>query len=175
MITIITGHRGIGKTTCLLKIIKKLRADSVKISGIITPPIYNGKDKKVGFTAYNVETEEMWDLARTDKTLAGPSYGPFSFSKKGLIRANDVLKESLQKKDYTIFLDEVGPLELSKHQGFFPVLPLLTSSKRDLNLYIIIRPELIDIFVNQIILQREHRVLSINLENRDDPDIIDSI
>ncbi len=167
MITIITGSRGVGKTTFLLKLIEELKNKGTHPSGILTPPVYDKDGNKVGFYALDVATGEHWELGRSDKLLSGPSYGPFSFSERGFDKANEILKKILTEDPVDLFLDEIGPLELEKGYGFSPVLSLISSFSIDHNLYLIIRPELIDEFVRRYLVDNEYRIVEITRENRD--------
>lgn len=167
MITVLTGNRSVGKTTLLLKLIKKLKSKGTLPSGIITPAIYNKNNEKVGFYALNVADGKQWELGRSDKLLEGPSYGPFCFSERGFIRANKILKKVLTKGSIDIFLDEIGPLELEKGYGFSPVLPLISKFNINMNLSLVIRPELVDKFVSRYLVENEYRVIEITHKNRE--------
>ena len=167
MITIITGIRGIGKTTFLLRLIEELRKKGNIPSGIITPAIYNNNRDKVGFYALDIKTDDQWELGRSDKLLDGPSYGPFSFSETGFIRANYILEEVLGEGSEDLFLDEIGPLELSKGYGFFPILSSISSFNIDRNLYLVIRRSLVDEFAHKFLAGEEYRVIEITMNNRD--------
>lgn len=167
MIIIITGTRGIGKTTLLLKLIEELKKNGTPLSGIMTPAIYDKDKNKVGFYALNVANGEQWELGRSDKLLEGPSYGPFSFSERGFNRANEILEKVLTNDPVDLFLDEIGPLELEKGYGFSPILSLINSFDINRNLYLVIRPELIDEFVSRFIQRKEYRIIEITLENRE--------
>lgn len=167
MITIITGIRGVGKTTCLLKLIEEKKIKGALPLGIMTPAIYNSNGDKVGFNALDVANGENWELGRSDRKLSGPVYGPFSFSGIGFIKANEILEHVLISGSGDVFLDEIGPLELLKSYGFFPNLPLIRNFIINRNLYLIIRPELIDEFVRRFIPKKEYRIVEITPENRD--------
>ena len=166
MITIITGSRGVGKTTLLLKLIEEQKNKGKHPSGIMTPAIYDKNNDKVGFYALNASNGEQWELGRSDKLLSGPSYGPFSFSERGFNRANEILEKVLSEGHADVFLDEIGPLELEKGYGFFSVLSLISSFDINRNLYLVIRPELIDEFVRGFLAEKEYRILEITMENR---------
>jgi len=174
MITIITGSRGVGKTTLLLKLIEEKKIKGSFSSGIMTPAIYNVNGDKVGFYALNVADGEQWDLGRSDKKLAAPSYGPFSFSGTGFTKANEILEHTLTSGLENVFLDEIGPLELEKGCGFFPILSLISSFDINRNLYLVIRSELIDEFIHRFISENEYRIVEITLENRDVIDFYNS-
>ena len=167
MITIITGGRGVGKTTLLLNLIEERKSRCSKVAGILTPAIYDKNGEKPGFYAMSVINGERWELGRSDKELEGPSYGPFSFSERGFDRANEILAEVLTEGPGDVFLDEIGPLELEKGGGFCPVLPLISKFNQNRKLYLVIRPELIDTFINRFISDKEYRIIEITSENRD--------
>ena len=167
MVNIITGSRGVGKTTLLLKLIEELKNKGTHPSGIMTPAVYNEDKKKIGFNALDVATGGEWELGRSDKHLGGPSYGSFSFSARGFIRANKILEKVLTEGSGNVFLDEIGPLELEKGYGFFSILYLISSFDINRNLYLVIRPELIDDFVSGFLVEKEHRIIEITLENRE--------
>jgi nucleoside-triphosphatase THEP1 len=167
MITIITGSRSVGKTTLLLKLIEELENKGRKPSGIMTPSIYDKDDNKIGFYALDIRSGEQWELGRSDKLLSGPSYGPFSFSEIGFIRANEIIEKVLTEGSADVFLDEIGPLELEKGYGFSPILSLINSFSINRNLYLVIRRSLIDDFVSRFISENEYRIIEITLENRE--------
>ncbi len=79
MITIITGDRGIGKTTLLLNRIEELKNKETHASGIMTPAIYNANGEKAGFYALNVADGEQWELGRSDKKNSRPILWSFFF------------------------------------------------------------------------------------------------
>ncbi len=175
MITIITGSRGVGKTTFLLKLIDELKNKGKHPSGIMTPAIYNGDNEKVGFYALNVASGDQWELGRSDKHLDGTSYGPFYFSERGFIKANKILEQVLSKGPEDVFLDEIGPLELEKRYGFSPILPLIHNFGINRNLYLVIRQSLIYEFVSRFIGKKEYRVIEVTLENRNEIEIINQM
>jgi len=172
MITIITGSRGVGKTTLLLKLIEELKKNGTPPSGIMTPAIFDENNNKVGFYALDVAAGERWELGRSDKLLEGPSYGPFSFSEIGFIKANGILEKVLVEGPPDIILDEIGPLELEKGYGFSPILSLISSFKKSRNLYLVIRPKLIDKFASRFLELKEYRIIEITPGNRDVIEII---
>jgi len=167
MITIVTGTSGVGKTTLLLKQIERLKNKGRLPLGIMTPAIYNETGIKVGFYAVDVANGRKWELGRSDRVLDGPSYGPYSFSEKGFIKANNMLVQVLSKGSGNLFLDEIGPLELEKGYGFLPVLSLIRSFSESRNLYLVVRQSLIDEFAGRFLKKKEYRVVEITMENRD--------
>lgn len=167
MITIITGSRGVGKTTFLLKQIAKLKKQGHYPSGVMTPAMYDNDGRKVGFFALDISSSEQWELGRSDKLLCGPSYGPYSFSEMGFARANKILNQVLREGSEDVFLDEIGPLELEKNYGFISVLSLISGFNLKRNLYLVIRSELIEKFTIRFIGENDFKIIRITQENRD--------
>jgi len=167
MINIITGSRGIGKTTFLQKFKEQLIEKRTPPSGIMTPAIYTPNGDKIGFYALNVANGEQWELGRSDRTLDGPSYGPFSFSKRGFVKANKILKQVLIKGTKDLILDEIGPLELERGYGFLPILPYINNFSSNRNVYLVIRQSLIDDFIRRFIPKTEYIIVEMTAENRE--------
>lgn len=167
MITIITGNRAVGKTSFILKKIQEISESGQKAYGIITPPLWDGQGRKIGFSAFNTATGEKWELARTDIKLPGPTYGPYHFSDKGFTRANNIIIQSLKQKKSIVFIDEIGPLELKHKEGYYPSLTFLAETGSTQNLYIVIRPELINHFTEMYIPETQYQIMKVTTENRD--------
>lgn len=166
MLHIITGKRGIGKTTTLLAYIEDLKGKGVSFSGIVTPPVFNRKGEKTGFDAKDIKTGESWALGRSDKKLDGPQYGPFSFSQSGFAKTMKSMKLGLESSDKFLFLDEIGPLELHRKKGFYSFLPEIDEAALHKEISLVIRPELIDEFLEKYIKLSTWRIIGITKENR---------
>jgi len=173
MVTIITGDQGSGKTTWLLKQINSLKK-SGNCGGILTPAVFkpssSGKTDsipvKTGFDALDISTGTRWPLGRTDGSLDGPAFGPFQFSTSGFKRAIDSVTSALTRPDDFIVLDEIGPLELRKHRGFFKLLPLLSHIPDTITFLVVIRKSLIETAAAEIFPETAYRVIEITQGNR---------
>jgi nucleoside-triphosphatase THEP1 len=130
---ILTGERGVGKTTLCLE----LARGRAEFLGIVSPAIFDDSGAKVGFSALCLETGERWDLGRSDIPLDGPRYGKYSFSAAGFARAIECLERALRLPDRVVVLDEIGPLEMQHHGGFAPALGRLGTAHR---LLLVTRP-----------------------------------
>lgn len=164
MITIISGGRGTGKTTLLLEMIEKLKAGNQAFAGILTPAVFDADGNKAGFDALDAASGSRWELGKTGNILDGPYNGRFSFSNSGFIRANNILKKALTQKIPIVFLDEIGPLELQKKKGFYPVLSLIGHSIETQRLFLVIRPELINTFIREVIPEQAYKIIDITNE-----------
>ncbi|MBN2657260.1 MAG: hypothetical protein JXR86_09385 [Spirochaetales bacterium] len=175
MLHIVTGPRGIGKTTALLSFINRLILSGIHPEGILTPAIKDDLGRKCGFSAKNIANNDLWELARTDRALKGPVHGPFSFSSKGFEKALSIIEESLKQNRNIFFLDEIGPLELKRKAGFYPILPELDKAALTGEIFVVIRPELINLFKSDYVHESPCRIISVSLRNRENPDLFNTI
>lgn len=162
---LLTGERGVGKTTTCQAVADLARHRGYQPGGVITPAIYDGRGTKVGFEAVDVGNGERWPLARTDRELGGPQVGSYSFDPDGLARALRVLKSAATAGCDLLMVDEIGPLELEQGQGFAPILDLLPVEGPTHTL-IVVRPALL----NRLLLNlrgTECTIFCVTEENRD--------
>jgi nucleoside-triphosphatase THEP1 len=121
---ILSGARGSGKTS----VCRELADSSPSYAGIVCPSIVDADGGILGKLALCLDTSESWELARTDADLGGPRTGRFSFSAAGIDRAVACLRAALNRASRICIIDEIGPLELDRGEGFAPILPLLESA-----------------------------------------------
>jgi len=167
---LLTGRRGVGKTTICQALAELARRRGYRPDGVITPALYacpadwelgigDWELTKVGFEALDVGSGERWPLARTDPStalrqssgqgsghrqeLGGPRVGPYSFDPAGLARALRVLRRAATTGGDLLMVDEIGPLELEQGKGFAPILDLLPVEGPTHTL-IVVRPALLD-------------------------------
>lgn len=164
-VVLLTGRRGVGKTTVCQAVVELARRREYRSSGVITPALFDNYKTKVGFEAVDVGNGERWLLARTDRELGGPHVGPYSFDPAGLARALRVLRKAVSAKCDLFMVDEIGPLELERGEGFAPILDLLPAAGPTHTL-IVVRPA----FLDQLLLHlgdTEPAVSSVTEKNRD--------
>jgi nucleoside-triphosphatase THEP1 len=167
---LLTGRRGVGKTTICQAVAELARRRGYRPDGVITPALYacpagwelgigNGELTKVGFEAMDVGSGERWPLAHTDPSttlrqgsgqgsghrqeLGGPRVGPYGFDPAALARALRVLERAISAGCDLLMVDEIGPLELEQGKGFAPILDLLPVEGPTHTL-IVVRPALLD-------------------------------
>ena len=124
---LLTGRRGVGKTTVCQAVAELARRRGYRPGGVITPALYNSHGVKVGFEAVDVGSGQRWPLALTERELGGPRIGPYSFDPDGLSRALGVLMRAATPGCDLLMVDEIGPLELEQGKGFAPILDLAHS------------------------------------------------
>ena len=148
-VTLLTGGRGAGKSTVCLRMGELARGAGIAVAGIASQGVFR-QGARVGLEAVDLATGEHWLLASTVEQQDGPAVGPFSFSLPGLQRALAALDRALdrfvdpavQPETGLFILDEVGPLEIARRQGFFPVVARLRIASSP-DLLVVVRPELV--------------------------------
>jgi len=196
---LLTGRRGVGKTTVCQAVAELARRRGYRPGGVITPALYACPEPcpadwelgivnwdlgfdKVGFEAVDVGSGERWPLARTDQELGSPRVGPYSFDPTALARAIRVLRRACPVGGLSeaergsrraaiagcdlLMVDEIGPLELERGEGFAPILDLLPVEGPTHTL-IVVRPALLD----QLLLRMrgaECTIFSVTEENRNE-------
>lgn len=154
MVYLITGNRDQGKTLYL----ESLYKETGRGDGIISPKIFrNGCF--AGYEVRRLSTGETVPLAvKRDSTGAewdeACRQGEYSFSRRGLEFARRVFRELDREALTPLYLDEVGPLELSGRG--FPLLEVLQNEERDL--YLTVRSNLLERLIMGFSLSR-YRVL----------------
>jgi len=118
-IFILSGPIQTGKTTSLINWSAK-RND---VFGILTP-IVNGKR-----VFMNAQTREQFPMEAGENETEIMSIGKFVFSKTSFDKAQQIIREALDKKDWLV-IDEIGPLEM-KSEGFYNVLKEILQYQQD--------------------------------------------
>lgn len=122
---VLTGPIHIGKTTICQKVIALAGKRGYMVRGILTPLIVAKDGTRLGVDIVDVGTGERRCLARTDADLRGPRVGPYSFDPRALAWGQAVVERAVGCGCDLLIIDEIGPLELEKGQGFLVVFPIL--------------------------------------------------
>ena len=144
MNVLLTGTRQVGKTSVCQAVAELARARGHDIQGVLSPALhcYDENSAKVGFEALDAGSGQRWLLAHTEQGLDGPRIGPYVFDAAGLARAIEVLERACHATDGLLLVDEIGPLELERGQGFAPILDRLPLQGPG-HVLIIVRPALL--------------------------------
>lgn len=128
---IITGEINSGKTTKLISIYKKLGyGDGFALTKIYMDNNYigqnivrlsSGKGRCFSFKRNHIPL--LWD-----KFI---NYENYSFSKQGLLFANEIINEILMFGIEPIFIDEIGPLEILG-SGFYSIFSKILKANKEL-------------------------------------------
>jgi nucleoside-triphosphatase THEP1 len=143
-VLLLTGERSSGKTTICLRVAEAALGAGLPVSGIASRGLCRG-GRRVGLEAVDLASGAAWPLASLLERLDGPAIGPYSFSAAGLERALGVLERGAEMERGLLIVDEVGPLELERGEGFARLLPRLRALPHQPcpDLLLVVRPSLV--------------------------------
>lgn len=137
---LLTGLNGIGKTTWCLKLMEIAKKQGLEIEGIVSPGIYSG-GKKTGIEIMDVRSGEKRLLAELNLgKKQGISTPRWSFDPDSITWANEILATRSESK--LLIIDELGPLELLRGEGFLAGLSRIDAREFQLAI-VVVRPSLL--------------------------------
>ena len=140
-VVLITGGRRVGKTTLLLAVRQAALAAGLSVGGVLSVARFSGAEK-TGIDVMDAASGARRPLATATGTPRGPIHtGHYTFDADGLA-AGLSWAGAGQGADLFI-VDELGPLELVKGEGWAPVLPMIRARRFGVAL-VVVRPELLD-------------------------------
>jgi nucleoside-triphosphatase len=115
---LLTGGRGAGKTTLCRQLVDLARRGGWRIAGLISPPVFeNGV--KIGIEVEDLSSGERRRLARLPQKCDSANVlrtGGWVFEGQGMNWGGEVLGEV--KECDLLLVDELGPLELLRGEGW---------------------------------------------------------
>jgi len=139
---ILTGATGSGKTTRAKEVVERLRAQGLRVGGILAPGLLED-GRRTGFDLVNLATGESAQLARENTGGAAPhaQWSRFSFAQEGLALGLKALGPDSAAAE-VILVDEVGPFELAGG-GWAPALDDLARDETR-PLIMVVRTSIVD-------------------------------
>ncbi len=157
-LVLLTGERGVGKSTVCARLAGLWRECGGAPAGLLTRT-----DGPRRFLV-DIATGEGRLLAAEGEELAGPRWGRYSFSQEALDWGNEALRRAAQGPADLLLLDEAGPLELVVGEGLRPGLFFLLQGKGPG--LVVVRPALVE-QVRGRAAGRAVRVAVVTVENRE--------
>ena len=158
---LLTGTPGVGKTTVLMKVVKKLRERGVSVGGMVSREVRE-RGRRVGF--------EMIDISTGDREVLASIYGDgarmgkYKVNLKGLAEfASRVILSAMENSD-VIVCDEVGPMELLSPEFKRAVSKLLAVDKP---MIIVIHMKMKDPLLKSLRQNPRAVLFTVTYENRD--------
>ena len=145
-IVILTGQRGAGKSTVCSKTVDKAQARGYTCGGVITLRRTTPGRVTDCRDVLDVRTGQLRQLtvdAEHDSFAASSTVvqGRFRFDPQTLAWAEDVLAQATPS--HLLVVDELGPLEIMRGQGWRKAFDVLRGNDFRLAL-VVVRPELVD-------------------------------
>ena len=142
---LLTGQRGAGKTAFCRALAEHARSQGWDAAGLFSPAVFEG-ELKTGILVEDVRSGATRPLASaTPHAAFDLQLGDWFFDRSSLAWGNRILESSLACD--LLFVDELGPLELTRQMGWQSALNILRNNQYRLAL-VVIRPELQDVAYN---------------------------
>jgi len=137
---IITGEIGAGKTSFCQHMARLGQQSGLKVRGILSLAVFDG-GQKVSIQAVNLENAQNRLLAHKQDRKGEPGRLGWAFEEDVVQWVNGVLEESVPCD--LLIVDELGPLEFDRGQGFQQGLELLDGGQFSAGI-VVIRPHLVN-------------------------------
>jgi nucleoside-triphosphatase THEP1 len=158
-IVILTGKRGVGKSTVCRKAVGLAEARQYTCGGILTLSRLDG-----GRDVLDVQSGQVRRLTLEPGVNAGVPQGRFCFDPETLAWGNDALTCALGC--HLLVVDELGPLEIERGEGWLGAFDALREAEYTLAL-VVVRPELL-VQVQFKLPTSATTVFTVTPRNRDD-------
>ena len=156
---ILTGPVHSGKTSLLKSIAKELTEHGIPVHGFLSESVWD-KDQAVGYNLYNLQNKRSSPFIRKEGEDEWEKIGSFFFLPSGLAEAKRILTNFSPSK--WLFVDEIGPLELSE-KGLWPAFKhTLTAPPQ--KILCVVRRQILDNFLTKIEHPHIH-IFDVRMEN----------
>jgi nucleoside-triphosphatase THEP1 len=119
---VLIGLSGAGKSTICRAVVARARERGRPVAGILTRP-RTGGDPQRALDAEDASTGATLALAERGTVTGGPTVGPWHFHHQAFDAGLRWCEQA--ETGALLIVDEVGPLELRRQQGWAPLLPRL--------------------------------------------------
>jgi len=143
MIVLLSGERRVGKSTVCQKLMEIAGRRGKSVGGLLSVALFDDEGEKTGIKLLDPCTGAEHLLASIRNRLSGPQVGVYHMSAEALQWGTELGLAAFESEFDLIVIDELGPLELLRGEGFAGVLPALYAATDD-DCLIVVRPELID-------------------------------
>ena len=163
-ILLVTGARQVGKSTLLWKAVQLARINGADISGILTRRTGPHDLQVVELrTSLRYMITDPFDEQVEGSARPGAPLSNFRMNAEAMRRSSEALAQAFPSD--VVVVDELGPLEFRRRQGWVAAFDLLRTGLFRLAV-VVVRPELLGEAVAEF-QKTWYRVVNVNLENRE--------
>ncbi len=142
-ILVITGWRGVGKTSYCQQAADKCQRAGLRVAGLLSPARFDQQQKN-GIFALDLKSRKTQLVASSiPGEIDGICLGNWMFDPKALEWGNQCLRRATPSE--ILVVDELGPLEFERQIGWAASFDVLRAKEYRLAM-VVIRPECIDAF-----------------------------
>ncbi|MCC7205748.1 MAG: hypothetical protein IT323_00485 [Anaerolineae bacterium] len=145
-ITVLTGEKGSGKTTLCQRILEGALQRGLDAAGVLSPARFDG-DVKIGIDVLEVRTGERRALAEADDHPGVLRTHRYRFDPESVLWGAECLAAACPCD--VLIVDEIGPLEVERGQGWANALDILRAGRYGLAV-VVVRPGLLDAFCTSV-------------------------
>lgn len=158
---VLTGPSGCGKTALCLRAAEAARAKGLVVRGLVSPArVVDGV--KVGIDVLDLAGDERRRLAEVAPPTSSPATMHWRFDADALSWGMSVLRHAVPCD--LLVVDELGPLELVRGEGWVGAMDILRSGAYHWAL-VVVRPALVQRFIN-LVLTRQPLVIQASLDDQ---------
>lgn len=150
MLILLSGLQSAGKTTACWKALPGLRAAGVKLAGFLSLPLLDETGRKTGIEMVDLTTGTHRTFARVVTSDEAATIGVYHLLEGAVEWAAAVWESALLAGADWLVIDEIGPLELHRGEGFVFALAALTDPARVPNAIVLARAALADEVVERL-------------------------
>jgi nucleoside-triphosphatase THEP1 len=161
----LTGESGVGKTTYCTRIVSYAREQGLAVTGLLSHH-RSAEDGRVALEVEDLRTSRRRLLAEAVGSAGGPRIGKWRFHSESLDWGTEILRRATPCD--LLLIDELGPLELTRNQGWTVALEVLRSGQFRVAV-VVVRPALLSVLQERIGTAKwQARVIELNESNRAD-------
>lgn len=142
-ILVISGWRGVGKTSFCMQAVEKMKQQGSSVAGILSPARFEGSVKTGIYSVKITNGESRLAASTMSGEIDGFRLGPYYFDQSVITWADNCIREIVECD--VLVIDELGYLEFDSHAGLFSSFEKLKEKCYHLAL-VVIRPERIEAF-----------------------------